>query len=205
MKKIIFPLGIISVATYVLTAIIAGFYKADYSQIWNTVSILAAKGEPTRPTIVASFVFTYLSLGIISVYSYIISKKKISKSASLLLLIVAVFTLVQLFLPMDSWSEVRTSADKIHDWITVGIALSIISSTFFFGLNSKGLFRRACFWASGLITFFSISAGWFLLTWRFNLLGLFERLWILSFLIWIVYFCYILSKENYEVDSNKKN
>lgn len=201
MKKIIFPLGIFSVAVYIVTVIIAGFSKPGYSQIWNTVSMLVAKGETTRPVVTVSFAFTYLSLLIIAIYSFSISRTKITKLASALLSLTAISSLIQLFLPMDPWRGIRTMADKIHDWITVGIALSIIVAIFLFALKSAGFFRRISFWAGWLITIFSILAGWFLLTWNFHLLSLFERLWILTFLIWTIYFSYYLSGADYEANS----
>ncbi|MFA5157944.1 MAG: DUF998 domain-containing protein [Patescibacteria group bacterium] len=196
MKKIIFPLVIISVATYILAVIIAGFFKEGYSQLWNTVSILTAKGESTRSAVVTVSAITYLSLLVITIYSSFVSTTKTTKVASQLLIMAAVFSLVQLFLPMDPWQGFRTNADKIHDWITVGIAVSIISSIFLFAAKTKGFFRKISFCLGGLVLLFAVLSGWFLLSWNFYYLGLFERLWILSFLAWIIFFSYHISRND---------
>lgn len=202
MKKIVFPLGIIGVVIFVLTVTIAGFFKIGYSQIWDTVSMLAARGEPTRLAVATGFGFTYLALLLIAIYSFITAKIKSAKIAGILLSLAAVFSIIQLFLPMDQWQGFRTVADKTHDWITVIIALSIIVAIYLFALVSKDFFRKASFWFSGIIALSSILSGWFLLASNDKLIGLFERLWILSFLAWIIFFSYNVSRAKNEIKIN---
>jgi hypothetical protein len=194
-KKIIFPLGIFAVAIYLLAIIVAGFFTSGYSQVWDTVSVLSAKGEPAHLVLTIIFALTYLSLLVIAIYSIIISRIKIAKVAGIFLSAGAILSIVQLFFPMDQWMGFRTAADKVHDWFTAAIALFIIASIFLFAKATKGIFQKISFWAGGFIAAFSILSGIFLLLSVSNLTGLFERLWIITFLIWIIIFSYNLSRK----------
>jgi len=92
----------------------------------------------------------------------------------------------------------RTSADKIHDWITALIVASIILAIIYFVKSAAKFAKTISIIALTLITLFALATGWEIITMNFQLLGLLEKVLIGTFLLWLSYFNYHLSN-NLEV------
>ena len=192
MKKYLLPISLFGVLSYFSVIIYAPYIKPGYNQTRDIVSILMAKGEPERPAVVLVFALAYLSLLSIALWSVLKSRYKMT---GFFLSIVGVFSLAQLFLPMDPWQGFRTNADKIHDWITVLIAVSIILALYYFIKSSKKNSAIISTAALILILLFALATGWEIITMNFQMFGLLEKIWIGTFLLWLVYFGYQLSNE----------
>jgi len=192
MKKYLFPISMIGVLSYSSVIFYAPFIKPGYNQTRDIVSALMAKGEPGRPAVVLVFGLAYLSLLSIAIWAVLKSPYKMT---GIFLSIVGFFSLAQLFLPMDPWQGFRTNADKIHDWVTVLIAMSIILAIYFFIKSLKKNSAIVSTTALVLILIFALATGWEIITMNFQLLGLLEKVWIGTFLLWLVYFSYRLSYE----------
>jgi len=200
MKKKYFGLaGIIGSLSYFASIIIFGLLKPGYSQIWQTVSELNARGEANAIALNICYSISAILLIFFSFY-FILKKNFFAKISGLLMAVsFAGLIFVNWFTPMDQWHGIRTPGDIIHNSVVTSLVVAfLISQIFFiyFWFNERKynqiLLPLTLFFAS---LFFALISLWANIN-QSEVINISERGWILTFLIWIfILSCRISRKE----------
>lgn len=183
--------GFLGVAIYVLTIIIAGLLRPDYTLFIDTISRIFAAGLPY-----SNLIAWFLSLGNILIIIFAVGviyfekNRLIKSSMSALILSGIVATTLFNFFPMDPWMGVRTAADIVHDNIfTIVVFLIWVAMVLmYFGSKSVNNLKNLSnyFLTSVVIFTVLIIIGWF--SWEnfYYLTGSIESLFLIMFLVWVL-------------------
>ncbi len=201
MKKFYPLFGIIGPIVYILAVIIGGSLRNDYSFLYNTISELTVANAPNLMLMSALFGIYNIFLFIFGLGAFMdkeIDKSKKFKAANLMILLVGFLGLLLIFFPQDPRTAAVTFTGTMH------IALAGITSLFtllcviLMGIN----FRKVPPWKSfstfSIVSFIVIlvSGGMAAMSVASNSLygGLFERITIFAFMIWVIVYSYLIIK-----------
>ena len=173
------------------TILVGAFLRPEYTIFIDPVSRIFAKGLPYSGTIVSLFVLSNILIMLFAI-GVMRSAKNSMIRVGMVSLILACITgsILFVFFPMDLWQGVRTAADVVHNNIVTVMALFILFSMILVYLGS----RIVKSWQK-LSNYFLVSVILFLiagvvsgicLQYYWGLIGIFENLWIIIFLQWLM-------------------
>ena len=209
MKKSYAIFGIIGPIVYILAVFIGGALRNDYSQITNTISELTLTNAPNKLLLDVLFSFYNISLLIFGCGAYLdsgIDNSKKYKVASIFLALIGLLGLSMYFFPQDPRGAASTMAGTIHIILAGIISPLTIISIFLIGLSLRKYSDLKLFeiysYISGLIVL--VSGGIAAVSIANNSIygGLFERITIFTFMIWVILLSYlILRKKDLETSN----
>ncbi len=191
LRKILLFCGIVAPVIYVFTAIVGAAVRPDYSHIVNAISELISNGAPNKAILDIVFNIYNVLLLAFAIGGYIVLKN----ASRLCRIAMGIFIAIQIlsfswgFFPMDPMGAVPTFAGAMHNVFGGVVAFATILIPIFMGLGlrrSKGFEGYAvyAFITSGII-FVSGLTGVILAGQGFHIFGLFERVTIGSYEVWI--------------------
>jgi len=212
MKKSYALFGILGPIVYILAVIIGGALRNDYSQTFNTISELTLANAPNKLLMDVMFSFYNISLLIFGVGAYLdssIDDSKKYKIATIFLALIGLFGLLMYFFPQDPRGTAFTMTGTIHIILASIISPLTILSIFLVGLSLRKYSGMKIFsiysYLSGVIVL--ISGGIAAVSVANNSLygGLFEKITIITFMIWVIILSIIILKGKYGSKSPVKS
>jgi hypothetical membrane protein len=202
MKKIYPLFGIIGPVVYILAVFIGSALRHDYSAFYNSISELNNANTPNKLFLDVLFGIYNISLLIFGLGAYLDSSNKSKKynAATLMLVIIGVLGLLVLIFTQDPRGTPATLNGTIHIILSGITAAFTIISIILVGLSFRKYTRIKLFsWYSyitAVLIFVSggVAAGSFANNSAYG--GLFERITIFLFMIWLIIFSYILLRRN---------
>jgi len=189
-KAFIFS-GIAAPILYVITVIIGAALRPDYSHIVNAVSELLSNGSPNKAILDIIFnIYNALLLAFaLGAFATLRNYPRISRISMGILIGIQVISFSWGFFPMDPLGSEATFAGTMHNILGGLVALATIIMPLLMGLGLKKVdgfqqYARYCFITSAII-FISGLTGVILSSQGILLFGLFERITIGSYEIWI--------------------
>jgi hypothetical protein len=192
LRKILVSCGIGAPILYIATAIIgAALRPDDYSHIANAISELLSNGAPNKDVLDVVFNIYNALLLAFAIGAYSASKKmpRITRVAMGILIGIQVLSFSWGFFPMDPLGAEATFAGTIHNVLGGVVALATIVIPLLMGLGVRRLdgFNRYAIYSfvSSVIIFVSGLTGVILAGQGIQLFGLFERITIGAYEVWI--------------------
>lgn len=192
LRKTLVSCGIAAPVLYVVTAIVgAAMRPNDYSHITNAISELLSNGAPNKAILDVVFnIYNALLLAFaIGAYSAIRNFPRISKIAMGILISIQVLSFSWGFFPMDPLGAEATFAGTMHNVLGGVVALATIVMPLLTGLGIRHLegFNRYAVYSfiTSAIIFVSGLTGVILAGQGIQLFGLFERITIGAYEVWI--------------------
>ena len=202
MKKIYTIFGFIGPIIYILAIIIGGALRNDYSQLYNTVSELSMANAPNLILMVIMFGIYNISILIFGIGAFLdgeVDTGKKYRIAMLMLVLTAILGIVLIFFPQDPRSSPFTAVGTTHIAVAGISSLLTILTIFFTGFSFRkkadmNNFANYSF-ISGIIVV--ISGGLAAYSVGNNLFfgGLLEKITILTFIVWVMVFSYVILKK----------
>ncbi len=190
-RKILVSCGIAAPILYVLTAVIGAALRNDYSHIVNAISELLSNGAPNKAVLDIVFnIYNALLLAFaIGAYSALKNFPRITRVALGILIGIQILSFSWGFFPMDPLGAEATFAGTMHNILGGVVALATIIMPLLMGLGVRRLngFNRYAVYSfiSSAIIFVSGLTGVVLAGQGIQLFGLFERITIGSYEMWI--------------------
>ncbi len=202
MKKFYPVFGFIGPIIYILAVIIGGMLRSDYSFLYNTISELAVTNAPNLILISILFGiynFSILVFGIGAFMDNEIAKSKKYKSATCMLAIIGFLGLLLLFFPQDPRNVAVTFQGTMHIAIAGISSLLTLISVLLIGINFWKVKEMKSFSIYSFLSFVIIllSGGAAAINVANNSAygGLFERITIFAFMLWVIVFSYLILKK----------
>jgi len=192
LRKILISCGIAAPILYVVTAIVGAALRPDYSHIVNAISELLSNGAPNKAILDVVFnIYNALLLAFaIGAYSAVKNFPRISRISMGILIGIQVLSFSWGFFPMDPLGAEATFAGTMHNILGGVVALATIIMPLMMGLGIRRLqgFNRYAIYSfiSSAVIFVSGLTGVILAGQGIHLFGLFERITIGSYEIWIL-------------------
>jgi hypothetical membrane protein len=203
MKKFYPIFGIIGPIIYILAVIIGGLLRNDYSFLYNTISELTIANAPNlilMSILFGIYNFSLLIFGIGAFKDNKIDNNRKYKAATLLLAIIGVLGLLLLFFPQDPRNAAVTFQGTMHIAIAGITSLLTLISVLLIGINFRKVGEMKSFAVYSFISFVVIlvSGGAAAISVATNSAygGLFERVTIFVFMIWVIVFSYLIIKKS---------
>ncbi len=200
MKKIYPIFGIIGPIIYILAVIVGGLLRSDYNFLYNTISELTLANAPNLlllSVLFGIYNFFLLIFGIGALMDNELNKSKKYKVATLMLATIGILGLLLLFFPQDPRNSTATIQGTIHIILAGITSLLTLISVLIIGLNFKNNNMKN-FALYSFISFIIIliSGGIAAISVGSNspFGGLFERITIFVFMIWVIIFSYYIIK-----------
>jgi len=204
MKKIYTLFGIIGPIVYILAVFLGGSIRHDYSAIYNSISELSMANAPNKFLMDILFGIYNLFLLIFGIGAYLdstINSKKYN-AATIMLVIIGILGLMVLVFTQDPRGAPATLYGTLHIVLSGITAALTIISIILVGLSFRQyadmkLFSMYSYLTSVLI-FLSggASAASFANNGAYS--GLFERITIILFMIWVITLSYLILKNKIE-------
>jgi hypothetical protein len=192
LRKILVSCGITAPVLYIATAIIgAALRPNDYSHIVNAISELLSNGAPNKAVLDVVFnIYNALLLAFaIGAYSTSKNMPRLTRVAMGILVGIQVLSFSWGFFPMDPLGAEATFAGTMHNVLGGVVALATIIMPLLMGLGVRHLdgFKRyaAYSFVSSAVIFVSGLTGVILAGQGIQLFGLFERITIGTYEVWI--------------------
>jgi len=174
-----------------ITVIVGAAIRPDYSHIVNAISELISNGAPNKAILDIVFNIYNALLLAFAIGGYIVLKDapRLCRVAMGIFIVIQILSFSWGFFPMDPMGSAPTFAGTMHNVFGGVVAFATILMPLFMGLGlrrSKG-FRGYAIYAfitSGII-FVSGLTGVILAGQGFHVFGLFERMTIGSYEVWI--------------------
>jgi len=210
LKSVLITCGIISSLIYVVTDIISSALWSDYSYTAQTFSELIAVDAPTRPYVAAMSVIYALL-----VYAYgtgiwlIADGKRTLRIAAVLIIAKEILGLVAtFFFPIHLRGVEGNYSDIMHGVFTiVGVFLCMLPAMIAGAAEFKGRFRYYTIVTIILFVGFGVLAGLHQPNYVLNLptpmMGIYERINIYGYLLWIILFAKVLAPRIKPIESSK--
>jgi len=199
MKKIYPIFGFLGPVIYILALIIGGALRSDYSQLYNTVSELSVINAPNLVLMDFMFGIYNISLIIFAVGAFLDNKVDTSKKykvAMLMLVVTGLSGIVLLLFSQDIRGSPATQEGIIHIAVAGISSLLTILAIFLSGFNFRKKEGMKNFGTYSLISgiIVVISGGLAAYSVGNNLFfgGLLEKITILTFILWIMVFSYVI-------------
>jgi len=192
LRKILVSCGIAAPVLYIVTAIVgAALRPNDYSHIINAISELLSNGAPNKAVLDVVFnIYNALLLAFaIGAYSVTKNMPRLTQISMGILIGIQVLSFSWGFFPMDPLGAEVTFAGTMHNVLGGVVALATIIMPLLMGLGVRRLddFSRYASYSfiSSAIIFVSGLTGVILAGQGVQLFGLFERITIGSYEVWI--------------------
>jgi hypothetical protein len=192
LRKILVSCGIAAPILYIVTAIVgADLRPDDYSHIVNAISELLSNGAPNKAVLdmVFNIYNALLLVFAIGAYSALKNMPRITRVSMGILIGIQVLSFSWGFFPMDPLGAEATFAGTMHNVLGGVVALATIIMPLLMGLGFRRLdgFNRYAVYSfvSSAIIFVSGLTGVILAGQGIQLFGLFERITIGSYEVWI--------------------
>ena len=192
LRKILVSCGIAAPILYIVTAIIgAALRPDDYSHIVNAISELLSNGAPNKAVLDVVFnIYNALLLAFaIGAYSTLKTLPRTARISMGILIGIQALSFSWGFFPMDPLGSEATFAGTIHNILGGVVALATIIMPLLMGLGVRRLddFSRYAIYSfvSSTIIFVSGLTGVILAGQGVQLFGLFERITIGAYEVWI--------------------
>ena len=202
MKKTYTIFGFLGPIIYILAVIIGGAIRNDYSQLYNTVSELSMTNAPNLFLMDIMFGIYNISLLIFGIGAFLDTEVDTSKkyrAAMLMLVLTGISGIVLLFFPQDPRGMPFTTVGTTHIAVAGISSLLTILAIFLTGFSFRkkvdmNNFTKYSF-ISGIIVV--VSGGISAYSVGNNLFfgGLLEKITILTFIVWIIVFSYVILKK----------
>lgn len=202
MKKIYPIVGILGPIIYILAVFIGGALRHDYSPLYNAISELSMANAPNK-------LLMDILFGLYNIFILIFGagafrdtdfKSKKFNSAALMLVLIGILGLLVLVFTQDPRGSPATLFGTLHIALSGVTALLTIVSVILVGLSFKDYAGQKTFtwysYATALLIFISGGAGAASIANNSAFGGLFERITIFLFMIWVIVLSYILWKGN---------
>lgn len=203
MKKFYPLFGILAPIIYIAAVFVGGLLRQDYSPLYNTISELSMTNAPNLLLMDIMFGCYNLFLIIFSIGAYIdsdISNNRNYKSALILLIIIGVLGLATLIFTQDPRGAPVTLNGTLHIILSGITALLTILSVIIIGLSFRKYTSLRIFsWYSYINAILIFISGGVAATAVGNNSaygGLFERITIFLFMIWLIIFSYVILRFN---------
>jgi hypothetical protein len=191
LRKTLVGCGIAAPVLYIVTAIVGAAMRSDYSHIVNAISELLSNGAPNKAILDMVFnIYNALLLAFaIGAYSALKNFPRISRVAMGILIGIQVLSFSWGFFPMDPLGAEATFAGTMHNVLGGVVAMATIIMPLLMGLGVKRLngFNRYAIYSfiSSAIIFVSGLTGVILAGQGVHVFGLFERITIGTYEVWI--------------------
>lgn len=200
MKKIYPLFGIIGPVVYILAVFIGGALRHDYSALYNSISELSMANAPNKVLMDVLFGIYNLFIIIFGLGAYldgeIVSKK--FNAATIMLVVIGILGLMVLVFTQDPRGATVTLNGTLHIVLSGITAALTILTVLLVGLSFKSYENMKIFsWYSyltALFIFISGGAGAASIANNSPIGGLFERITIFLFMIWVIILSYVLLK-----------
>ena len=205
MKKVYALFGIIGPLIYILAVFIGGAIRHDYSALYNAVSELTMANTPNKLLLDILFGIYNVFLLIFGLGAYLdfsINSKKYN-SATIMLVIIGVLGLLVLIFTQDPRGGAATLHGTLHILLSGLTAALTIISVLLVGISLKKYSNIKGFsWFSYItatLIFISGGLGAASLANNGAYGGLFERITIFLFMIWVMSLSYIILKDKIKI------
>lgn len=189
LRKLLIYCGIAAPILYVATAIVGAALRPDYSHIVNAISELLSNGAPNKAVLDIVFnIYNALLLAFaIGAFSALKASPRISRVAIGILIGIQVLSFSWGFFPMDPLGAEATFAGTMHNVLGGVVALATIIMPLLIGLGFRSDFKRysAFSFIASAIIFVSGLTGVILAGQGYLVFGLFERITIGTYEVWI--------------------
>jgi Protein of unknown function (DUF998) len=191
LRKILISCGIVAPVLYVITAIVGAAIRPDYSHIVNAISELISNGAPNKAILDIVFNIYNALLLAFAIGGYIVLKNapRLCRIAMAIFIAIQILSFSWGFFPMDPMGAAPTFAGSMHNVFGGVVAFTTILMPVFMGL---GLRRSNAFQSYAVYAFITSSiifvsglTGVILAGQGFPVFGLFERITIGSYEVWI--------------------
>lgn len=202
MKKIYPLIGILGPVIYILAVFIGGALRHDYSPFYNAISELSMANAPNKLLMDILFGIYNIFILILGVGAFIDHdfKSKKFNAAAIMLAIIGVLGLMVLIFTQDPRGAPATLYGTLHIALSGVTAALTIIAVLIVGISFKEYVNMKKFtyysYATALLIFLSGGAGAAAIANNSAFGGLFERITIFLFMIWVIVFSYILMKGN---------
>jgi hypothetical protein len=190
-RKILIYCGIAAPVLYVITAIVGAALRTDYSHIVNAISELISNGAPNKAILDVVFnIYNILLLAFaVGAFSALKNSPHICRVAMGLLIGIQILSFSWGFFPMDPLGAEATFAGTMHNVLGGIVALATIIMPLLMGLGMRRMdgfqgYAKYSFISSAII-FVSGLTGVILAGQGVHLFGLFERITIGTYEVWI--------------------
>ena len=191
LRKVLISCGIVAPILYVITVIVGAALRQDYSHIVNAVSELLSNGAPNKAVLDIIFnVYGALLLAFaIGGYSIVKNAHRLCRIAMGIFIAIQILSFSWGFFPMDPMGAPATFAGTMHNILGGIVALVTIILPLLMGLGVQRLdgFNHYAVYSfiSSAIIFVSGLTGVILAGQGVHLFGLFERITIGTYEVWI--------------------
>jgi len=210
LQTVLIAFGIISSILYIITDIAASVMWKDYSPISQTVSELIAVNAPTRLYVVILFTIYDLLIYAYGVGIILSSNgKRALKIAALLIIAKEILGLTAtLFFPIHLRGVEANFSDTMHGAFTAaGVFLCMFPAMIAGAVSFKGRFRAYSIITMIIFVIFGILAGLdqpkYALNMPTPMMGIWERINIYGYMLWIAVFTMMLLRLKKEKESTK--
>lgn len=209
MKKIYPLVGIIGPIIYILAVFIGGALRHDYSPLYNAISELSMANAPNKLLMDILFGLYNIFILILGAGAFLDPDYKSKKfnSAALMLVVIGILGLMVLVFTQDPRGSPATLYGTLHIALSGVTALLTIISVILVGLSFKEYKGQKNFtwysYATAILIFLSGGAGAASIANNSPIGGLFERITIFLFMVWVIVFSYILFRGNPKPDPIK--
>jgi hypothetical protein len=190
-RKTLIYCGIVGPVLYIITATIGAALRNDYSHIVNAISELISNGAPNKAILDIVFnIYNALLLAFaIGAYSALKNAPRLCRIAMGILIGIQVLSFSWGFFPMDPMGAEVTFAGTMHNILggIVAFATIVMPLLMGWGLQRVDDFQGYAKYSfiSSAIVFVSGLTGVILAGQGIHLFGLFERITIGSYEVWI--------------------
>ncbi|MBZ2165775.1 DUF998 domain-containing protein [Methanobacterium spitsbergense] len=209
MKKIYPLFGIVGPILYIIAVFIGGAIRHDYSALYNAISELTMANAPNKILLDILFGFYNISLLIFGSGAYLDSRINSKKynSATIMLVIIGILGLLVLVFTQDPRGTPATLYGTLHILLSGITAALTIISILLIGLSFKKYSKMKIFtwysYTTSILILLSGGAGAISLASNNGFGGLFERITIFLFMIWVITLSYILYNNKIILDGVK--
>lgn len=203
MKKIYTLFGLVGPVIYILAVILGGILRSDYSFLYNTISELTVTNAPNLVLISVLFGIYNFSLFLFGIGAFLdneIDSSRKYKAATLMLATIGILGLLLLFFPQDPRNSAVTFQSTMHIAIAGIISLFILISVLLIGINFRKIKEMKSFSIYSFVSFVVIlvSGGAAAISVGTNYAygGLFQRITIFTFMLWVIVFSYLILRKN---------
>lgn len=202
MKKIYPLLGIIGPLIYIIAVVLGGALRHDYSALYNAISELSMANAPNKllmDILFGLYNIFILIFGVGAFFDHDFKSKKFN-SAAIMLTIIGVLGLMVLVFTQDPRGSTATLYGTLHIALSGVTAALTIISVMLVGLSFKKYMGMKKFtrysYLTAILIFLSGGIGAASIANNSAYGGLFERITIFLFMVWVMIFSYILIKGN---------
>lgn len=198
MKKIYPLVGILGPLIYIIAVLLGGALRHDYSALYNAISELSMANAPNKLLMDILFGLYNIFILIFGAGALLDTdfKSKKFNSAALMLIVIGILGLLVLVFTQDPRGSPATLYGTLHIALSGVTAFLTIIAVILVGMSFKDYKSQKTFtwysYATAILIFISGGAGAASIANNSPIGGLFERITIFLFMVWVIVFSYIL-------------